>query len=57
MRKHKTYLTQDGVFYEIKLIIPRPLYLKLKFYQNKTQRPIEDLIMEVLKGCIDSDPQ
>jgi len=56
VRKHKTHLTENGVFYEIKLIIPRPLYLKLRFYESKTQRPIEDLILEVLRGCIDHDP-
>jgi hypothetical protein len=53
LKKHKAYLTENGVFYEIKLIIPRPLYLKLKFYQSKTGRKIEDLILEVLRGCID----
>ena len=57
MKKPKAYLTENGVFYEIKLIIPRPLYLKLKFYESKTHRPIEDLILEVLRGCIDPDPQ
>jgi hypothetical protein len=27
--------------------------MKLKFYEKRTKRPIEDLILEVLRGCID----
>jgi hypothetical protein len=36
-------------------MIPRQLYLKLKFYQKATERSIEDIILEVLKGCLDEE--
>jgi hypothetical protein len=36
-------------------MIPRQLYLKLKFYEETTGRKMEDLIMEVLTGCIDEE--
>jgi hypothetical protein len=51
--KHKAVLTNNGTYYEVKLMIPRQLYFKLRFYEKKTGRSIEDLILEVLKGCID----
>jgi hypothetical protein len=46
-------MTENGVYYEVRLLLPRQLYLKLKFYEKKTKRPVEDLILEVLKGCLD----
>jgi hypothetical protein len=52
-QQHKTRITEHGVYYEVRLLLPRQLYLKLKFYEKKTKRPIEDLILEVLRGCID----
>jgi hypothetical protein len=51
--RHKAVLTNNGTYYEVKLMIPRQLYLKLKFYEKKTGRSMEDLILEVLRGCID----
>jgi hypothetical protein len=54
--KHKAKITNNGVYIEVKLKIPRQLYYKLKFYQSKTHRPIEDLILEIIRGCIDRDP-
>ena len=53
MRQHKAKVTEHGVFYEVRLLIPRQLYTKLKFYERATGRSMEDLILEVLKGCID----
>jgi hypothetical protein len=52
-QKHKTVISNNGVYFEVRLLIPRQLYTKLKFYESKTHRPIEDLILEVLRGCID----
>jgi len=55
MRQHKVVITDKGVYFEVKLMIPRQLYLKLKFYEETTGRKMEDLIMEVLTGCIDEE--
>jgi predicted DNA-binding protein len=52
-RQHKTVVTDNGVFYEVRLLIPRQLYNRLKFYERATGRSMEDLILEVLRGCID----
>jgi hypothetical protein len=52
-QQHKAKVTEHGVYYEVRLLLPRQLYLKLKFYEKRTKRPIEDLILEVLRGCID----
>jgi hypothetical protein len=51
--RHKAVLTNNGTYYEVKLMIPRQLYFKLRFYEEATGRKMEDLIMEVLRGCID----
>jgi hypothetical protein len=51
--RQKPKVTENGVFYEVRLLIPRQLYMKLKFYERATGRSMEDLILEVLKGCID----
>jgi hypothetical protein len=52
-KEHKVVVTEKGVYFEVKLMIPRQLYLKLKFYEEATGRKMEDLILEVLRGCID----
>jgi hypothetical protein len=54
-KKHKTKITEHGVYFEVKLMIPRQLYLKLKFYEETTNRKMEDLILETLVGCIDEE--
>jgi hypothetical protein len=54
-RQHKTVITDNGVFYEVRLLLSRQLYTKLKFYESKTHRPIEDLIIEIIRGCIDEE--
>jgi hypothetical protein len=51
--KHKAVISDNGVYFEVKLLLPRQLYTKLRFYEKRTRRPMEDLILEVLKGCLD----
>jgi hypothetical protein len=48
-------MTENGVLYEVRLLLPRQLYLKLKFYERTTGRSMEDLILETLKGCIEEE--
>jgi hypothetical protein len=54
-KQHKIVVTEKGVYFEVKLMIPRQLYLKLKFYEEATGRSMEDLILEVLRGCIEDE--
>jgi hypothetical protein len=52
-KQHKAVVTDNGVYFEVRLLIPRQLYNRLRFYERATGRKMEDLILEVLKGCID----
>jgi hypothetical protein len=52
-KQHTVVVTDNGVYFEVRLLLSRQLYTKLKFYESKTHRPIEDLIIEIIKGCID----